>query len=85
MHGYFLPLIEEFRAQNKIKPGKKKCIISNITLGKTRIELNGVSIQYEGELDENNKPYGCGKGFFAGFDKKIEATWLNGVIHGLCK
>ena len=39
--------------------------------------------EYEGEVDEFNKPHGFGVAKKKNF--KIRGFWLRGLMHGLCK
>ena len=55
----------------------------NLYAGKAQITLYNGTFNYEGELDEDDKP--CGYGCTMKYGIKFNGTWFDGKEHGVCK
>ena len=59
VHGHFIPLIEQERVDGKLKQGKKKQQLIDLTVTSV-VEIEGSDYKYQGEVDIDNKPHGFG-------------------------
>ena len=66
-----------------LKQGKRSFPPLIYTLGKAKLPVDK-RFFYEGELDQDSKPFGHGEAVNQ-YGTKFTGTWLNGVQHGLCR
>ena len=47
--------------------------------------IDSLVYDYEGEVDENDKPHGLGSAKYHEKSLFHTGTWMNGMLHGICK
>ena len=57
-------------------------LLLNYCLGKTKVTIFLQEFCYDGEVDENNKPFGYGIAING--DEILSGTWVDGERHGIC-